>query len=118
MRHLRFAAETAWRIADYGSSFRLARLLRSREGEVRVDIAYLEPGDYVGRHRAGLPQLFCVVAGTGWAQGDDERERRIARGDAVFWTSGEWHAARTDDGLTAVIVQSDALDPDALPAQS
>jgi quercetin dioxygenase-like cupin family protein len=113
MQRFRFSGDAARPITDYGSSFHLARLLWSKAGEVRVDIAFLEPGDQVGRHQAGLPQLFCVITGTGWVQGGDGQEVAIASGEAVYWTSGEWHATRTNDGLTAVIVQAEALNPAA-----
>jgi quercetin dioxygenase-like cupin family protein len=113
MQRFRFAGEAAWPVGDFGSSFRLARLLRSQTGEVRVDVAFLAPGDCVGAHRAGLPQLFCVISGSGWVQGGDGSEFAISGGEAVYWASGEWHATRTDHGLTAVIVQAEALDPAA-----
>jgi quercetin dioxygenase-like cupin family protein len=113
MQRFRFAGDAAWPVADYESSFRLARLLWSKAGEVRVDVAFLGPGDRVGLHRAGLPQLFCVITGSGWVRGGDDQEVAISGGEAVYWTSGEWHATRTDDGLTAVIVQAEALNPTA-----
>jgi len=114
MQRFRFDGAAAWPVTEHESAFRLARLLWSKNGEVRVDVAMLGPGDRIGRHRAGLPQLFCVITGSGWVQGGDGQETAISAGEAVFWTSGEWHATRTDDGLTAVIVQADALDPAAL----
>ncbi|MDP9472527.1 MAG: cupin [Chloroflexota bacterium] len=113
MQRFRFDGEAAWPVTDYGSSFRLARLLRSPAGEVRVDIAFLGPGDSIGPHPAGLPQLFCVVVGSGWVQGGDGQEIAISGGQAAFWARGERHATRTDGGLTAVIVQAEALDPAA-----
>lgn len=35
----------------------------------------------------------------------------VAIGDAVFWEQGEWHETKTDVGLTAIVIESDALDP-------
>lgn len=114
MKRFRFGDETSWTINDYGSSFRLMRLHWSKSAETRVDIAYLAPGDFIARHATGLPQLFCVLIGSGWVSGDDEFEFPISAGEAAFWTHGEIHAARSDQGLTAIIIQSPDLDPGAL----
>jgi hypothetical protein len=70
MRRFHIAAEHAWPIGDYGSSFRLLRLLHARSSEARVDLAYLAPGDVIARHPAGLPQLFCVITGAGFVSGE------------------------------------------------
>jgi quercetin dioxygenase-like cupin family protein len=114
MKRFRTGPETAWPIIDYGSSFRLTRLLRSESKEARVDIAYLAPGDQIAQHHAGLPQLFCVLEGSGWVSGDDEIEYPIAAGEAAFWFHGELHSTRTETGLTALIIQSEELDSEAL----
>ena len=115
MKRYRFDPAAAWPVSDYGSSFSLARLLWAKSGEVRVDIAYLRAGDRIGEHEAGLPQLFCVVEGAGWVTGPDGAPERIevTPGDAVYWVSGERHAAGTETGMTAVIIQAEELDPEA-----
>src|SRR5687768_16052582 len=114
MQVFRFDAEVAWPVTDYGSRFRLSRLLWARAGEVRVDCLFLGPGDRVGVHPAGLPQLFCVVAGEGWVQGAGAQRVVISPGQAAFWKAGEEHAAETDAGMTAIVIQAEALDPTAL----
>lgn len=111
MELYRFDPEVAWPVTDYGSSFRLARLLHARSGEVRVDVVYLGPGDAIAAHPAGLPQLFCVVQGTGWVQVAGSDAVPISAGLASFWRSGERHAVGTEGGLTALVVQAEALDP-------
>jgi quercetin dioxygenase-like cupin family protein len=58
MRRFRTGPETAWAITDYGSAFRLLRLLRNETKEARIDLAYLAPGDQIARHRADHRQLF------------------------------------------------------------
>jgi hypothetical protein len=115
VKRYRFDASAAWPVSDCGSSFSLARLLWAKFGEVRVDIVYLRAGDHVGEHQAGLPQLFCVVVGAGWATGPDDKPRKfeVTPGDAVFWVSGERHAAGTETGMRAIIIQAESLDPDA-----
>jgi mannose-6-phosphate isomerase-like protein (cupin superfamily) len=114
MKRFHIAEEHTRPIGDYGSSFRLLRLLRARSSEVRVDLAYLAPGDDIARHPAGLPQLFCVIAGSGVVSGGDEIEYPISAGEAAFWAQGEHHQTRSERGLTAIIIQSPELDPEAL----
>ena len=113
MKRFRFGRNVAWVVSDHGSEFHLSRLLWTRAGEVRVDVAFMGPGETIGLHPAGFPQLFCVVQGSGWVQGADEVEVPIVADEAIFWASGELHAVRTEHGLTAVIVQAEHLDPDA-----
>ena len=118
MKRYRYGRDVAWPISNYGSSFCLSRLLWARAGEVRVDVAFLGPGDSIGLHPAGLPQLFCVLRGSGWVRGADAVEVPIAADEAVFWPSGEEHAIRTERGLTALIVQAEQLNPDTtLPSE-
>ncbi len=113
MQRFKFDRDVAWPISDYGSSFRLVRLLQAQSSEIRIDVAYFASGDHVGAHSAGLPQLFCVISGDGWVEGEELDETRIATGEAAFWRGGEQHSARTDHGMTALIIQADGLDPAA-----
>jgi quercetin dioxygenase-like cupin family protein len=73
----------------------------------------MAPGDTIGLRPAGLPQLFCVIQGSGWFLGEDGDEVQVVADEAVFWTSGERHGVRTEHGLTALIVQAEHLEPDA-----
>jgi hypothetical protein len=51
------------------------------------------------------------VQGEGWASGGDGDEQPITAGTAVFWPVGEEHETRTDIGLTAIVVEADAIQP-------
>jgi mannose-6-phosphate isomerase-like protein (cupin superfamily) len=63
----------------------------------------------VGRHPAAASQLFVVVRGSGWvADGDGEREP-IDAGEAVLWDAGEEHASGSRGGMTALVVEADAI---------
>ena len=35
----------------------------------------------------------------------------IVPGQAAFWQIGEWHESGTETGLSAVVVESESLDP-------
>jgi quercetin dioxygenase-like cupin family protein len=72
----------------------------------------LGPGGSVGYHQATTPQLFAVVAGSGWVSSGDERTHEpISAGDAVLWDEGEWHEVGTDVGLVAFVVEAGQLAP-------
>lgn len=65
----------------------------------------------IGYHQAAVPQLLLVIAGDGFVRGEKEGYVKVLLGDAVFWEKGEWHATKTDTGLTAIVIESEELDP-------
>jgi hypothetical protein len=52
-----------------------------------------------------------VLDGAGEVAGADGEFQPIAAGEAVFWSAGEEHETRTDDGLTALIIEGPGLQP-------
>jgi hypothetical protein len=58
-----------------------------------------------------MPQLFLVLAGEGWVRGAESDRIQIEPGQAAFWTTGEWHESGSETGMTAVVIESPALDP-------
>jgi quercetin dioxygenase-like cupin family protein len=71
----------------------------------------LAPGGRIARHPASVPQILAVIAGAGWVSGDDGHEHPIETGHAAFWEAGESHETRTDEGLTAIVIEGDGLRP-------
>jgi hypothetical protein len=67
------------------------------------------------RRRAGQPapvdQPFIVVAGAGWASGADGERVPLATGTAIHWEAGEEHESGSDQGLSAIVVESERLIP-------
>jgi quercetin dioxygenase-like cupin family protein len=78
-------------------------------GEARVSLLELAAGGIVGEHPTASAQLFLVVAGSGWVRVGEDR-RAIERGQAVVWEAGERHESGSEGGLTAVVVEADALE--------
>lgn len=72
---------------------------------VRVDVAFLEPGASLPKHRAGREQVFYVVSGRGRVAGDNDVERQVSAGWAALWEAGEQHTSWADTAMTVVIVQ-------------
>jgi len=80
---------------------------------VRLDFA---PGGRLGRHPAGVSQLFAVVSGVGWVRGGDGRRRAIRAGQGVLWDAGEEHESGAEaEPMVAVVVQAPGLAPSAGP---
>jgi len=78
-------------------------------GETRVSLLELAAGGIVGEHPATSPQLFLVVAGSGWVRVGEDR-RAIEPWQAALWEAGERHESGSDGGLTAVVVEADSLE--------
>jgi quercetin dioxygenase-like cupin family protein len=109
-----FGPEAGRQVDRYGSDFRLSRLVHA-EG-IHVGCLYLGPGGLVGYHPAATYQLFAVIEGDGWVRADGSERIPIRAGQAAFWQPGERHEAGTDVGMTAIVVETDALgdDPTAI----
>ncbi len=104
VRIFRFDPEVSIPIDRFGSDFRIGRLTGD-DTQGRVQILHLARGGLVGRHRAGLPQLFAVVTGSGWVSGGDGPRRQIKTGQAAVWEPDEEHDVGSNDGLMAVCVE-------------
>lgn len=86
-----------------------ARVRRLAAGEAHVLVIEIRPGGVVGRHPAGVPQLFAVVCGAGWVSGADGERFPIDAGEAVCWELGEEHESGSDDGMTVLVIEAEAL---------
>jgi hypothetical protein len=113
VRLLSFGPEAGHPIDRFGSEFVLAPLTNPGDGVSAVCI-HLRPGGLVGEHEAAADQLFCVVRGEGWVSGGDGIRHPITYPQAAYWTAGERHAAGSDDGLTAVVLEGPSFTPRAL----
>jgi quercetin dioxygenase-like cupin family protein len=114
MRTFSFGPEAGRHVDRYGSDFRLSRLVHT--AGIHVACMYLAPGGLVGYHPAGKYQLFAVIEGDGWVRGEGAERVPIRVGQAAFWEPGERHEAGTAVGMTAIVVETEALggDPAAI----
>lgn len=78
--------------------------------EAHVVVIEIGPGGTVGRHPAASQQLFAVVRGSGWVAGRDGEREPIAAGEAVLWEPGEEHESGSERGMTALVVEAEAVD--------
>ena len=71
----------------------------------------LAAGGRIVRHPATVPQILAVLEGNGEVSGSDGVAQAIGPGEAVFWVAGEEHEITSASGLTALILEGDALEP-------
>jgi quercetin dioxygenase-like cupin family protein len=115
MRILELDTRPSREIAEYGSSGVRAWYLARGDG-VNVVRLEIRPGGRLGRHPAGVSQLFAVVSGAGWVSGRDGKRQPVAAGQAVVWEAGEEHESGADATvMVAVIVQAGGLAPSDAP---
>jgi quercetin dioxygenase-like cupin family protein len=79
------------------------------EEPTNIGFINIEKGGIVGYHKTPVPQLFIVVQGEGWVEGEDKTRITLNSGEGVFWEKGESHESGSDTGLTALVLQSEKL---------
>jgi quercetin dioxygenase-like cupin family protein len=109
MQVLNFGPEMGNKIRNYNSLFATySKVLRTEES-TNIGFINIEKGGVVGYHQAPVPQLFIVVNGEGWVEGEDKNRIYLKSGEGVFWKKGEGHISGSDKGLTALVLQSELL---------
>ena len=115
MKRYSFDSTTGKSIDRYESvGMSITPILRIMERQVEVcqtACIHLERGGKIGGHEAPIPQVFMVVGGEGEVAGSDGIFYPIKAGELAYWTAGEWHETVTRHGLTAIIVESEKLEP-------
>ncbi len=89
----------------------IMRLVEKHTDIIQVVCMHLCKDGVVGGHEASIPQLFVVVNGEGWVSGEDQVKIPIREGQLAYWKTGEWHQASTKQGMTAIVIESDQLEP-------
>jgi mannose-6-phosphate isomerase-like protein (cupin superfamily) len=77
--------------------------------EANAVVIEVGPGGVVGRHPAGVAQLFVVVSGSGWVSGADGVRETIHSAEAVLWERGEEHESGSEEGMTVVVLEAETL---------
>jgi quercetin dioxygenase-like cupin family protein len=111
MRLFRFDAAVGRPIDQFGSTQLMLSPVVRTTGQVQIGCMYIGPDGVVGFHQAGPAQLFLVVAGEGWVRSENPELVPIQAGQAAFWESGEWHESGSHTGMTAIVIESETLDP-------
>lgn len=106
MRIIDFSPEHA--INQYNSQH--ASAIHIVSTALHVVVIQLEAGGVLGYHQAATNQLFVIIEGNGLVCGKNrDNKQPIQQRQAVFWERGEWHETTTDHGLTAMVLEGEAL---------
>jgi quercetin dioxygenase-like cupin family protein len=97
-------------ISKFNSDFVMSRIIQT-EKATHIGCMYLEENGVIGFHQAVVPQLLLIMDGEGYVRGDKEKYVKVQAGNAVFWEKDEWHETKTDKGLTAIVIESEILNP-------
>ncbi len=96
-------------ITQFHSDFYMSRITET-ENPTHIVCMHLEEKGVIGYHQAVADQLLFIVNGEGFVRGNADESVKVHRGDAVYWKKGEWHETKTDTGLTAIVIESEAID--------
>ncbi|MGF9698054.1 cupin domain-containing protein [Paenibacillus sp. MABNR03] len=109
MKLYRMEAENSRVIAAFGSSgANITPILQNASG-CHVSHLKLAAGGHLGLHPAVGEQVFMVLEGEGWVEGEAGEHVVIRAGDAAFWKDGEHHQSGSELGLTALLIEGDEL---------
>ncbi|MGN7939507.1 cupin [Virgibacillus sp. 6R] len=97
------------------TNFMMSRIIQT-DKTTHIGCMYLEEKGVIGYHQAVVPQLLLVVSGEGYVRAETEEYIKVQSGDAIFWQKDEWHETKTDVGPTAIVIESEALNPSAFMA--
>lgn len=78
---------------------------------------HLDEKSIVGYHQAVSPQLLLILNGEGYVRNESNEYFKVQEGDAVFWVKDEWHETKSDTGLTAIVIESENLNPSTFMAK-
>ncbi len=77
---------------------------------MQVAVFRFEPGGRLRGHPGIHPQIFAILDGSGEMSGANGDDEPIQAGEAVFLHPGEEHGMKSEDGLTALIIEGEGLD--------
>jgi len=101
---LDFARERGLPVLDFQSRQASSRRLGEGTGDVRVHTLHFDPGGEIGMHPAGFDQIFFVLSGRAWAEGEDGRAE-LAPGQGAFFARGEHHSKGSATGALTIVLQ-------------
>ncbi|KPB03790.1 cupin domain-containing protein [Bacillus sp. CHD6a] len=114
MKFFRFEKEVGFPIKQFDSKeAHYIKVWRSKQ-ENNVGFIQIDAGGVVGYHQATVQQLFIVVQGEGWVTGTDREKISIKSGEGVMWEEGEWHESGSENGMLAIVIESESIDPSLL----
>lgn len=111
MKLYRFDKQTSRVITKYDSHNATVSHLLESDTTLSIVCIYLGAGGILGGHPAVSNQLFLVVSGEGWFTSEEGETIELKQGMAVFWDAGEWHESGSHNGMMAIVIEGEEIDP-------
>lgn len=112
MEFYNFSKESGKQITKFNSDFVMTRIVQTNSA-ASIGCMHLGENGLIGYHQAVGPQLLLILSGEGLVSIDQKEYFKVLPGDAVFWGKDEWHETKTANGLTAIVIESEELNPSA-----
>lgn len=110
MELFKFGKEISQVVNNYNSVSAFYSKITKTVEPTNIGLIHIEKGGVLGYHEAPVPQLFILVKGEGWIEGEDKKRIILKSGEGVFWGKGEYHSSGSESGLTALVIQSEKLE--------
>lgn len=111
MKIFSFGKDHAHPISNFGSKDSFFTKMVKHDNTVHLGCVHIGQDGSIGEHEAPVDQLFIVIQGKGWVTGKEGVAYEILPGYAAFWEAGEVHSSRSEQGMTAMILESSGLLP-------
>lgn len=105
--------EVGKQITAFQSNFIMSKIL-NHKGNIHIGAMHLQENGIIGYHEAVVSQLLLIVNGEGYVCGADKEKVKVEAGQAVFWKKGEFHETCTENGLIAIVIESEDLEDGVL----
>ncbi|MEK7016892.1 cupin [Bacillus sp. FSL R9-9410] len=109
MKIFDFSEKVGKHISAFQSNFIMSKILK-HQGNIHIGAMHLQENGIIGYHEAVVSQLLLIVDGAGYVCGADKEKVKIEVGQAAFWEKGEFHETSTENGLMAIVIESDGLE--------
>ena len=113
MKIFDFSEKVGKKISAFQSNFIMSKILNYK-GNVHIGAMHLRENGIIGYHEAVVSQLLLIVDGDGYVCGADKEKVKVEAGQAVFWKKGEFHETCTENGLIAIVIESEDLEDGVL----
>ena len=110
MKFYIFNKDSGKKVPKSNSDFIMSRIIQT-DKITNIGCMHLDRKGIVGYHQAVVPQLLLILNGEGYVRNEVDEYFKVESGDAVFWEKDEWHETKTHVGLTAIVIESEELNP-------
>ena len=113
MKIFDFSEKVGKKISAFQSNFIMSKIV-NHQGNIHIGAMHLRENGIIGYHEAVVSQLLLIVDGEGYVCGADKEKVKVEAGQAVFWEKDDSHETSTEQGLMAIVIESEELEQSIL----